>query len=123
MKSWAIADPAAALTFFEADQPGLGSGQFAGWEYGLGGSQSRKFIMGQCKQVSGDPYGGARVYGYRTSDGLPIGYVDADGNGRYELGCPQTPNDAHFLVARASGSPEYVGVTVNNLLPTWRDGT
>jgi len=122
MKSGAFSDPVAPA-FFSEDTVGFMCGAFSGWECGLGGSQSRKFIMGQCKQVNGNPYGGARVYGYRTSDGLPVGYIDADDKGRYELGCPNTPSDAHFLVARAAGSPEYVGVTVNNLLPTWRDGT
>lgn len=110
-------------TFFSDDTMGMMCGAFSAWEYGLGGSQSRKFIMGQCKQVSGDPYGGAVVYGFRSSDGLPIGSVASDDKGRYELGCPNTPNDAHFLVARAAAAPEYAGVTVNNIVPTWRDGT
>lgn len=122
-KSGILGGDPASPSFFNDNMIGLGSGRYAAWECGLGGSQTRKFIMGQCKQASGDPYPGARVYGYRTSDGRPIGYIDADDKGRYELGCPDTPSDAHFLVARASGSPEYVGVTVNNLLPTWRDGT
>jgi hypothetical protein len=123
MSSGAFSDPAIPSGFFMEELLGDLARNFEPWQYGMGGSQSRKFIMGQCKQPSGDPFGGARVYGYRTSDTLPIGYVDADDKGRYELGCPNTPSDAHFLVARASGSPEYVGVTVNTIVPTWRDGT
>jgi hypothetical protein len=123
MKSGGRGGDPTTPVFFSDDTKGMMAGAFEPWAYGLGGSQTRKFIMGQCKQTSGDPFGGARVYGYRTSDCLPIGFVDADDKGRYELGCPLTPSDAHFLVARAAASPEYAGVTVNNLVPTWRDGT
>lgn len=123
VKSGAFNDPAAAYTFLEGDYPGLGSGQFAGWEYGLGGSQSRKYIMGQCKDSVGNPVPGAKVTAYRTSDGFIAGVGYADGNGYFEVPCPNTPSDNHFLLAYVSGSPPYEGVTVLNLVPTWRDGT
>jgi hypothetical protein len=123
LKSGAFNDPADPYTFMEGDYPGIGSGQYAGWEYGLGGSQSRKFIMGQCKQVSGDPFGGAEVQAYRTSDDLYAGNGYADDKGRYEVGVPNTPNDAHYLVAYSAGIPAYAGTTVNTIVPTWRDGT
>jgi len=49
-----------------------------------------------------------------------IGQVEADDKGLYELGCPQTPNDYHYLVAYyASGN--LAGTTVNTILPKWRN--
>lgn len=121
LKSGAFSDPTTP-SFFSEDTNGFMCGAFAAWEYGLGGSKSSKYIMGQCKQVSGDPYGGATVYGYRASDGLIIGNVSADDKGYYELMCPNTPTDAHFLVARGA-SNTYIGSTVPTLIPTWRDGS
>ena len=90
---------------------------------GLGGNASRKHIMGQCKNAAGDPVGGAVVRGYRTSDDLFVGETTTDSNGRYELGCPNTPTDQHRLVAYYSGGTVLAGTTVNTLVPTQRDGT
>lgn len=112
----------ASPVFFSDDSGGHCAGAFAAWEYGLGGSQSQKYIMGVCKNANGDPLGGAVVQGFRTSDDRFIGQIECDDKGRYELGCPQTPNVQHYLVAYyASGN--LAGSTVNTLVPTWRDGT
>lgn len=108
--------------FFSDDTLGFSCGAFAAWEYGLGGSQSRKFITGKTKNASGDAIVGAVVQGFRTSDDMYIGETASNDKGIYELGCPNTPTDQHYLVAYyASGN--LAGTTVNTLVPKWRDGT
>jgi hypothetical protein len=113
-------DPGAALGFFGSDSPGFHAGSYDAWHYGLGGSQTRKFIRGVCKNQAGDVLTGAVVQGFRTADDWYIGQAETNDKGEYELGCPQTPTDQHYLVAYyASGN--LAGTTVNTLLPKWRD--
>jgi hypothetical protein len=79
--------------------------------------------MGLCKNAAGDPLGGVVIQGFRTVDDLYIGEIQSDSNGRYELRCPNTPNDQHYLVAYYDSTPDLAGTTVNTLVPLWRDGS
>jgi hypothetical protein len=117
-------DPAAPtwLVGGNQGQSDMNPGPFEPWNYGAGGSHSSKYIMGQCQDQNSNPLGGTIVQGFRTSDDMYIGEIACDDKGYYELACPNTPNDNHYLVAYyASGN--LAGTTVNTLVPTWRDGT
>jgi hypothetical protein len=98
-------------------------GEYDPWQYGLGGSQSRKYIMGLCQDSSLNPMGGVIVQAFRTSDDAYDGEGVSDSNGRYEVQCVNYPNDAHYLVATYGTPPTQGGTTVNTLTPRWRDGT
>lgn len=93
------------------------------WWFGFGGCASTKFIMGQCKNSSSVPLSGCVVQGFRTSDDLYIGETISGADGRYELKCPNTPTDQHYLVAYYDAATDLAGTTVNTLVPTNRDGT
>lgn len=117
--SGAYSDPGASGGFFGGDSPGFHAGSFDGWHFGLGGSQTQKYIVGICKDQNGTPLPGAVVQGFRTSDDMFVGETACNAQGTYELNCPQTPNDQHYLVAYyASGN--LAGTTVNTLVPAWR---
>lgn len=92
-------------------------------QYGDGGCAGSKFIMGTCRDQYGSPIGGAVVRAFRKDDGLFAGQAQTDGNGKYEVPCPNTPNDKHYLVAYYDSATPLGGVTTWNLYPTWRDGT
>jgi hypothetical protein len=79
--------------------------------------------MGQCKDGIGNPIGGAVVAGFITATNECVGVTATDDQGRYELGCPKSPGDQHYLVAYVDSSPDLAGTTVNTLVPTNRDGT
>ena len=93
------------------------------WEPPALGCHSQKYIMGQCQNSGGTPLGGAVVQGFRTSDDYYVGETVTNDQGNYELACPQSPNDQHYLVAYYDASPDLAGTTVNTLVPTWHDGS
>lgn len=122
IKSGAFGGNPNQVVFFSDDTLGAMSGAWAAWEYGLGGNQSMKYIMGKCQDSGGNALGGAVVQGFRTSNDMFVMETRCDDQGLFELGCPQTPTDQHYLVAYyASGN--LAGTTVNTLTATWRDGT
>ena len=124
MSSGAFNDPADAYGPFMNDLLGEQVRDFAGWECGLGGSKSAKYIMGQCKTPAGNPVPGAVVKAFRTSDQVWEGTAIAcDDKGYYEIVCPNFPNDAHFATAFVDSVPDLAGMTTNTLIPTWRDGS
>ena len=108
---------------FERNQQGGLPTPFEPNHYGNPGCASTKFIIGTCKDSNGNPLGGSIVQGFRTSDDMYIGDTGTDDNGRYELRCPNTPTDQHYLVAYYDSGTDLAGTTVNTLVPTWRDGT
>jgi hypothetical protein len=118
------ADPSGRCWLVQGNQgqSNMNAGPFEPWNYGLGGSRSSKYIMGQCKDSLGNVLGGAVVQCFRTSDDLFIGEIGADDKGYFEIPCPNTPTDQHYLVGYyASGL--LAGTTVNTIVPKWRDGT
>ena len=96
---------------------------YSSWYFGYGGSQTTKFIMGQCKRVDSTPIGGAVVQCFRTSDDMFVSETATDDNGRFECKCPNTPTDTHYLVAYYDSATDLAGTTVNTLVPTRRDGS
>ncbi len=123
-KSGFLNDPAAPSSLMlDQNLNGGGSYLYSPWIYGDGGCQSTKMIMGRCLNSVGSPVGGAVVKGFRTSDHLYVGQTVSDGLGYYELACPNTPNNAHFLTAYVDSSPDLGGRSVDTLIPTNRDGT
>jgi hypothetical protein len=118
-----LTDPATPTCLMMDQDIGTGSPFcYEPWTQGIAGCQSTKSIRGTCKRSTGEPLGGSIVKGFRTSDNLPVGQTTCDDQGHYELACPNTPTDQHYLMAYyASGN--LAGTTVNTLVPTWRDGT
>ena len=98
------------------------SDQWGPWERASRGNGSTKFLMGRCKDESGNGISGATVQGFLTSGDVFVGETNADSLGNYELATPY-PATAHYLVAYKAGSPDICGTTVNTLQPTNRDGT
>ena len=97
--------------------------EFSNWEYGLGGSKSSKYIMGLVRDSLGNPLGGAIIKGFRTSDDVEVGIeTTANDTGYFEVMCPYSPNDNHYLLGYYPTGP-LAGSTINTLVPTWRDGT
>lgn len=87
------------------------------------GTQSLKWILGQCLDVSGNPAAGAIVQCFRTSDDLFTGEVNANStDGKYAVPTPYAGVN-HYVVAYKAGSPDIGGTTVNTLTPTNIDGT
>jgi hypothetical protein len=95
---------------------------FQPWECAAAGNFCSKYIQGVCRDSIGGPIGGVNVQGFRTSDDLYIGETQTNDQGRYELRCPNTPTDQHYLVAYYTAGG-LAGTTVNTLIPTNRDGT
>lgn len=87
------------------------------------GTQSRNFLKGMCVDGSDVAVANAIVQGYRTSDDLYVGEVQANEDGSYALGVEQARSTPHYLVAYKPGAPDIFGTTVNTLLPTNVDGT
>lgn len=87
------------------------------------GTQTLKFIKGQCVDVSGNALSGVVVQGFRTSDDSFAGYeVQSRTDGSYDL-ATNFPGVNHYLVAYIAGSPDRAGTTVNTLVPANIDGT
>ena len=86
------------------------------------GTQTLKFIKGQCVDASGNVAAGAIVQAFRTSDDAFAGQVNANStDGRFDVPTPY-PGVAHYLVAYKPGAPDIGGTTVNTLIPTGIDG-
>ena len=86
------------------------------------GNGALKFMLGRCKDGSGNGVSGATVQGFLTETDQFVRETTADSNGNYELGT-EYPAQNHYLVAYRAGSPDIAGTTVNTLQPTNRDGT
>jgi hypothetical protein len=86
------------------------------------GTQTLKFIKGQCVDASGNVAAGAVVQAFRTSNDAFAGEVNSNStDGRFDVPSPY-PGVAHYLVAYKPGSPDIGGTTVNTLVPTGIDG-
>ena len=97
--------------------------QYAPFSCDGAGTQSIKWIKGQCLDVSGNVAAGAIVQCYRTSDDLFTGEVNANStDGTFDVPTPYAGVN-HYLVAYKPGSPDIGGTTVNTLTPTNIDGT
>ena len=92
------------------------------WQRASRGNGTTKFIMGRCKDESGNGISGATVQGFLTSNDTFVGETTANSLGEYELGTVY-PSTNHYLVAYKAGSPDVAGTTVNTLQGTNRDGT
>lgn len=124
MHSGAFNDPGGAYGFFMCDQAtDCIGGDWEPWHYGMGGSMSSKYVMGQCLNSIGNPTPYAVVQGFVTATDGYVGEIMSDDKGYYEVRCPQTPSNQHYMVAYLSGSPDITGATVNTLVPTFRDGS
>ena len=87
------------------------------------GTQSMKFLKGQCVDASGTVIPGATVQAFRTSDDAFAGYeVQSRADGSYDL-ATNFPGVGHYIVAYIAGSPDRAGTTVNTLVPANIDGT
>lgn len=87
------------------------------------GSQTLKFIKGQCVDASDAPLSGVIVHAFRTSDDAFAGYeVQSREDGSYDLPT-NFPGVEHYVVAYLAGSPDRAGSTVNTLVPANIDGT
>jgi hypothetical protein len=87
------------------------------------GTQTLKWIKGQCVDASGNASAGAIVQAFRTSDDAFAGEVNANStDGTFDVPTPYVGAN-HYLVAYKPGSPDIGGTTVNTLQPTNIDGT
>lgn len=87
------------------------------------GTQSLKFLKGQCVDASDVAISGANVQSFRTSDDAFAGYeVQSRTDGSYDLPT-NFPGVNHYVVAYIAGSPDRAGTTANTLVPTNIDGT
>lgn len=87
------------------------------------GTQTLKFIKGQCVDASDVALSGVNVQAFRTSDDAFAGYeVQSREDGSYDL-ATNFPGVNHYLVAYIAGSPDRAGTTANTLVPTNIDGT
>ena len=87
------------------------------------GTQSIKWIKGQCVDASGNASAGAIVQAFRTSDDAFAGEVNANStDGTFDVPTPYVGAN-HYLVAYKPGAPDIGGTTVNTLVPTNIDGT
>lgn len=87
------------------------------------GTQTLKWIKGQCVDSTGAVAAGAIVQAFRTSDDAFAGEVNANStDGRFDVPTPYVGAN-HYLVAYKPGSPDQGGTTVNTLVPTNIDGT
>lgn len=121
----ALNDPAAPTYLIDGNsgQNTFSPGPFEPWNYGAGGSRSSKYIMGQCKDSLGNALGGCVVKCFRTSDDVEVGIeAQTDDKGFFEIMCPNSPADQHYLVAYYQ-SGLLAGATINTIVPKWRDGT
>ena len=78
------------------------------------GSRLFYVVQGITRDVYGTPLPNCSVRLFRTSSNEFIGVVVSDGNGWYQIVTPY--NDAHYLVAYKSGTPDVEGTTVNTIL-------
>lgn len=86
------------------------------------GTQTQKWILGQCLDASGVAIANATVKAFRSSDNYFCGQDVSRMDGLYY--CPtQCVGVNHYIVAYKSGSPDIGGRTVNTLVPTNIDGT
>jgi len=87
------------------------------------GTQSIKWIKGQCVDSTGAVAAGAIVQAFRTLDDAFAGEVNANStDGSFNVPTPYVGAN-HYLVAYKPGSPDTGGTTVNTLVPTNIDGT
>ena len=87
------------------------------------GTQTIKWIKGQCVDSTGAVAAGAIVQAFRTSDDAFAGEVNANStDGKFDVPTPYVGAN-HYLVAYKPGSPDIGGTTVNTLVPTNIDGT
>ena len=101
---------------------GLGNmSYFEQWDV-CNSNQSQKYIMGQCKDANGTGIGGALISCYVTATNVLESTTYSDSNGYFMAPCPFFPSVAHYLIANDQSGVR-AGVTVNTLMPTWRDGT
>lgn len=81
----------------------------------VSGDSSRFGFVGVTRDQYGSPIGGCTVKLFRTSDDLLLDSTTSDPSGNFLLNTAYYP-DAHYIVARKSGSPDVDGVTNNNLV-------
>lgn len=87
------------------------------------GTQTLKFLKGQCVDTSDAALSGVNVQAFRTSDDAFAGYeVQSRTDGSYDL-ATNFPGVNHYIVAYLAGSPDRGGTTLNTLTPTNIDGT
>lgn len=87
------------------------------------GTQTTKFLKGQCVDSSDVALSGVVVQGFRTSDDQYLGYdVQSRDDGSYDLPS-NLPASASYVVAYLAGSPDRGGTTLNTLTPTNIDGS
>jgi hypothetical protein len=87
------------------------------------GSQSLKFLKGQCVDTTNTPLLGVNVCAYETANNTFAGYtVQSRGDGSFDLPT-NFPTLTHYIVAYLTGSPDRGGTTLNTLTPTNIDGT
>lgn len=86
------------------------------------GTQTLKWLLGRCEDVSGNGSSGAFVQAFRTSDDAFAGEVQSLDDGTYMCPSPY-PGVNHYVVAYKPGAPDIGGTTVNTLTPTNIDGT
>lgn len=116
-------DPASpASLILQQDRGQINACAFEPWHAGPGGTPSLKFVMGRCKDASGNAIASATVRIFRSSTGQFVRETLSDENGYYEAGT-EYPGQNHQVVAYVSGSPDRMGATVNTMVPTNRDGS
>lgn len=87
------------------------------------GTQTTRFIRGQCLDEDSNPSAGAIVQGFRTLTDAYVGEVQSNLDGTYNLPTDTPAGTAHYLAAYKPGSPDIAGTTVNTILPTNVDGS
>lgn len=131
-QAWASAWPRGQFSMTSND------GSFAGTPIGLdysgaqgfepfscdgAGTQTLKFLKGQCVDTSDAGLSGVNVQAFRSSDDAFAGYeVQSREDGSYDL-ATNFPGVNHYVVAYLAGSPDRGGTTLNTLQPTNIDGT
>lgn len=99
------------------------SGMFEPFSCDGEGTQTLKFIKGQCVDRFDVALSGCNVRAFRTSDNAYAGYeVQSRTDGSYDL-ATNFPGVSHYAVAYLAGSPDVAGTTLNTLVPANIDGT
>jgi hypothetical protein len=95
--------------------------QYSRWAITGRGKRQFKVITGSVTDPDGEPVTGVGLNLFLANNTFVVSGV-SDSNGNYELGTEYSGN-SHFIAAYNPGSPGQAGATINNLVPTNRDGT
>ncbi len=98
-------------------------GLFAPYSCDGPGTQTMRFILGDCVNDSLVPIANPTVQAFVTSTDAFAGEVQGNTDGTYVLPVNTLPGVQHYLVAYKAGAPDIGGTSVNTITSTNVDGT